>query len=129
VLTQTASPADRVKSESSPTGGRQCRWDTGGARRTQPALCGLIPNPLLPPELGDGERVCYSGDLVKSDEEGFLYYVGRRDTLIKSPAITVGPTEIEEVLYQSERPRQAAIIGLPDSIHPRPVNQGLCCRS
>src|SRR5262249_49116044 len=44
----------------------------------------LRPNPLLPAELGDVERVCYSGDLVKADEDGFLYYVGRRDAMIKS---------------------------------------------
>ena len=76
----------------------------------------LRPNPLLPLELGDSERVCYSGDLVKTDEDGFLYYVGRRDTLIKSSGYRISPTEIEEILYQSGRLRQAAVIGLPDSI-------------
>jgi acyl-CoA ligase (AMP-forming) (exosortase A-associated) len=74
----------------------------------------LRPNPLLPPELGDCERVCYSGDLVKMDEEGFLYYVGRRDTMIKSSGFRVSPTEVEEVLFQSGELRQAAVIGIPD---------------
>ena len=74
----------------------------------------LRPNPLLPREYGDCERVCYSGDLVKTDEEGFLYYVGRRDTMIKSSGFRVSPTEVEEVLFQSGKLRQAAVIGIPD---------------
>ena len=76
----------------------------------------LRPNPLLPPELGDCERVCYSGDLVKTDEEGFLYYVGRRDTMIKSSGFRISPTEVEEVLYKSGKLRGAAVIGIPDEV-------------
>ncbi len=76
----------------------------------------LKPNPLLPPELGDCERVCYSGDLVKMDEDGFLYYVGRRDTMIKSSGYRISPTEVEEVLFQTGKIRQAAVIGLPDEV-------------
>ena len=76
----------------------------------------LRPNPLLPPELGDCERVCYSGDLVKMDEDGFLYYVGRRDTMIKSSGFRISPTEVEEVLYKSGRVRGAAVIGIPDEV-------------
>ena len=76
----------------------------------------LRPHPFLPPELQDGEKVCYSGDLVKTDEDGFLYYVGRRDTMIKSSGYRISPTEVEEVLYQSGRVRGAAVIGVPDEI-------------
>jgi len=76
----------------------------------------LKPNPLLPPELGDCEKVCYSGDLVKMDEDGFLYYVGRRDAMIKSSGYRISPTEIEEVLFQTGRIRQAAAIGIPDEV-------------
>lgn len=76
----------------------------------------LRPNPLLPPELGDVERVCYSGDLVKSDEDGFLYYVGRRDTMIKSSGFRISPTEVEEVAFLSGRVRHAAAIGVPDDL-------------
>jgi len=76
----------------------------------------LRPHPLLPPELGDSEKVCYSGDLVKMDEEGFLYYVGRRDTMIKSSGFRISPTEVEEVLFQSGKVRGAAVIGIPDEV-------------
>ena len=76
----------------------------------------LKPNPLLPPELGNCEKVCYSGDLVKMDKDGFLYYVGRRDTMIKSSGYRISPTEVEEVLFQTGKIRQAAVIGIPDEV-------------
>jgi len=76
----------------------------------------LKPNPLLPAELGDTERVCYSGDLVKMDEDGFLYYVGRRDAMIKSSGFRISPTEVEEVVFQSGKARHAAAIGVPDDL-------------
>jgi len=76
----------------------------------------LRPNPVLSPEMGDCERVCYSGDLVKTDDEGFLYFVGRRDTMIKSSGFRISPTEIEEVLFQTGKLRGAAAIGIPDDV-------------
>ncbi len=76
----------------------------------------LRPNPLLPPEMGDVERVCYSGDLVKTDDEGYLYYVGRRDAMIKSSGFRISPTEVEEVVFQSGKVRHAAAIGVPDEL-------------
>jgi acyl-CoA synthetase (AMP-forming)/AMP-acid ligase II len=84
----------------------------------QPELTARVlrPHPFLPPELNDGEQVCYSGDLVRMDEEGFLYFVGRRDNLIKSSGYRISPTEVEEVLYQSGKLRGAAVIGVPDDV-------------
>jgi acyl-CoA ligase (AMP-forming) (exosortase A-associated) len=76
----------------------------------------LRSNPLLPPEMGDCEKVCYSGDLVKMDEGGFLYFIGRRDAMIKSSGFRISPTEVEEVLFQTGKLRSAAVIGLPDEV-------------
>jgi acyl-CoA ligase (AMP-forming) (exosortase A-associated) len=76
----------------------------------------LRPNPLLPTEMGDCERVCFSGDLVRMDEEGFLYFIGRRDTMIKSSGFRISPTEVEEVLFQTGKLRGAAVIGVPDEM-------------
>jgi acyl-CoA ligase (AMP-forming) (exosortase A-associated) len=76
----------------------------------------LRPNPVSHPALGGCESVCYSGDLVKKDEDGFLYYVGRRDTMIKSSGYRISPTEIEEILFQSNKVREAAVIGVPDGV-------------
>lgn len=76
----------------------------------------LRPNPQLPPEFGDCEKVCYSGDLVKMDEDGFLYFVGRRDTMIKSSGYRISPTEVEEAIFSSGKVRHVAVIGLPDEV-------------
>jgi acyl-CoA synthetase (AMP-forming)/AMP-acid ligase II len=76
----------------------------------------LRPHPFLPPELGDVEKVCYSGDYVKMDEDGFLYFIGRRDTMIKSSGFRVSPTEVEEVLFKSGLVKGAAVIGIPDEV-------------
>ena len=84
----------------------------------QPELTARVlrPHPFLAPELGDNERVCYSGDLVKTDEAGFLYFVGRRDNMIKSSGYRVSPTEVEETLFQSGCLREAGVIGIPDPV-------------
>jgi acyl-CoA ligase (AMP-forming) (exosortase A-associated) len=74
------------------------------------------PPPFIVPELRDGEKVCYSGDLATMDEDGFLYMVGRRDAMIKSSGFRISPTEIEEIIFQSGKVRNAAVIGLPDEI-------------
>lgn len=76
----------------------------------------LRPNPLLPSCLAERDLVCYSGDLVKMDEDGFLYFVGRRDTLIKSSGFRISPSEVEEILMQSELLQGAAVVGVPDDI-------------
>jgi acyl-CoA ligase (AMP-forming) (exosortase A-associated) len=76
----------------------------------------LRPHPYIAPELRDGELVCYSGDLVKTDEEGFLYFIGRRDAMIKSSGYRISPTEVEEVLFASGHLRGAAVVGLPDEV-------------
>jgi acyl-CoA ligase (AMP-forming) (exosortase A-associated) len=76
----------------------------------------LRPHPFLPTELRDGEKVCYSGDLVKKDEEGFIYFLGRRDAMIKVSGFRISPTEVEEVLFQSGLVRGAAVIGVPDEV-------------
>jgi acyl-CoA ligase (AMP-forming) (exosortase A-associated) len=84
----------------------------------QPELTARVlqPHPFLPQELGSEEKVCYSGDLVKMDEDGFLYFVGRRDTMIKSSGFRISPTEVEEVLFQSGKLREAAVVGIPDEV-------------
>jgi acyl-CoA ligase (AMP-forming) (exosortase A-associated) len=84
----------------------------------QPELTARVlrPHPLLPTELGDQERVCYSGDLVRMDEEGFLYFVARRDAMIKTSGYRVSPTEVEQVIFESGLVRGAAVIGIPDEV-------------
>ncbi len=76
----------------------------------------LRPHPFIPMELGGDERVCYSGDLVRMDEDGFLYFIGRRDAMIKSSGFRISATEVEEAIFQSGLVKGAAVIGLPDPV-------------
>ena len=76
----------------------------------------LRPNPIALEKGGNEELVCYSGDLVKMDDEGFLYFVGRRDSMIKSAGFRLSRTEVEEALYASGMIKEAAVIGVPDEI-------------
>jgi acyl-CoA ligase (AMP-forming) (exosortase A-associated) len=75
----------------------------------------LRPNPLVAPEIG-GDTVCFSGDLVRKDDDGYLYFVGRGDAMIKSSGYRISPTEVEEVLMASGVLAQAAVIGLSDPV-------------
>ncbi len=63
-----------------------------------------------------GEQVLYTGDLFKMDEEGFLYFVARKDDIIKSRGEKVSPKEVENVLYSLDGVVEAAVIGVPDDI-------------
>lgn len=76
----------------------------------------LKPHPCPPPGFPSWERVCYSGDLVRMDDEGYLYFVGRRDNQIKSSGFRVSPTEVEEALRASGWLQDAAVVGIPDSV-------------
>jgi long-chain acyl-CoA synthetase len=62
------------------------------------------------------EKVLYSGDLFRADEEGYLYFVGRRDDIIKTRGEKVSPKEVENTLYALRGVREAAVIGVPDPV-------------
>lgn len=62
------------------------------------------------------ELAVWSGDTVRMDEEGFLYFIGRRDEMIKTSGYRVSPTEIEEVIYGTELVGEAAAIGVPHPV-------------
>jgi acyl-CoA ligase (AMP-forming) (exosortase A-associated) len=70
------------------------------------------PNPILPKENQFLDRVVYSGDLVKKDPEGFLYYVGRKDAMIKKEGYRVSPTEVEELLMGHQDVFEAVACGV-----------------
>ncbi|WP_439573219.1 AMP-binding protein [Phreatobacter sp.] len=74
----------------------------------------LRPHPFIPAVQG-GETVCYSGDLVTMDADGFLYFVARNDAMIKSAGNRISPTEVEECLMGLAPFREVAVIGLPDA--------------
>ncbi|WP_194910780.1 acyl-CoA ligase (AMP-forming), exosortase A system-associated [Catenulispora rubra] len=65
----------------------------------------------FPPEIA-----VWSGDTVYRDEEGFLYFVGRDDEMIKTSGYRVSPTEIEEAAYATGLVREAVALGVPDEL-------------
>ena len=60
------------------------------------------------------EIAVWSGDMVVKDEQGFLFFVGREDEMIKTSGYRVSPTEIEEVAYSTGLVRDAVALGLED---------------
>jgi acyl-CoA ligase (AMP-forming) (exosortase A-associated) len=70
------------------------------------------PNPLAPPELLDVERVVYSGDTVIRDEEGYLYFLGREDAMIKNQGYRLSPEEVENLLLSSGLVHEACAFGV-----------------
>jgi len=62
------------------------------------------------------ERLCYTGDLFRMDAGGYMYFVGRKDDIIKCRGEKVAPKEVENVLYRLPGVLEAAVVGAPDPI-------------
>ncbi|MGZ3238177.1 MAG: AMP-binding enzyme, partial [Burkholderiaceae bacterium] len=58
------------------------------------------------------ELAVWSGDTVRQDEEGFLYFIGRNDDMIKVSGYRVSPTEVEEVLHATGMVSELAAFGV-----------------
>jgi acyl-CoA ligase (AMP-forming) (exosortase A-associated) len=74
-------------------------------------------NPLQLSDAPIDEKVVYSGDFVKMDADGYLYFKGRKDEMIKSAGNRISPTEIEEILYNSGFISEAVAMGIPHDIY------------
>jgi acyl-CoA synthetase (AMP-forming)/AMP-acid ligase II len=65
--------------------------------------------------------VVYSGDQVRIDEEGLLYFIGRWDEMIKCAGNRISPTEVEEVIYQCSGVADAVALGVPHETYGQSV--------
>jgi acyl-CoA ligase (AMP-forming) (exosortase A-associated) len=74
------------------------------------------PAPGQPEGLVMPEIAVWSGDTVRADEEGFLYFIGRRDEMIKTSGYRVSPTEVEEVIYATGLVGEAVALGIPHPV-------------
>jgi len=74
------------------------------------------PAPGQPGGLVMPEIAVWSGDTVRTDEEGFLYFISRRDEMIKTSGYRVSPTEVEEVIYATGLVGEAAALGIPHPV-------------
>jgi acyl-CoA ligase (AMP-forming) (exosortase A-associated) len=70
------------------------------------------PAPGQPKGLVMPEIAVWSGDTVRKDAEGFLYFISRRDEMIKTSGYRVSPTEVEEVIYATGLVGEAAALGI-----------------
>jgi acyl-CoA ligase (AMP-forming) (exosortase A-associated) len=75
--------------------------------RPLPALASGLPLP---------ELAVWSGDTVRSDEDGYLYFIGRNDEMIKTSGYRVSPAEVEEVAYASGLATEVAAFGVPHAV-------------
>jgi amino acid adenylation domain-containing protein len=71
---------------------------------------------MLKPGRQPWEMVLYTGDLFKMDDEGYLYFVSRKDDIIKSRGEKVSPKEIEAILYDLDDVVEAAVVGVADNV-------------
>ena len=62
------------------------------------------------------EMAVWSGDTVRRDEEGFLYFISRADEMIKTSGYRVSPGEVEAVLYAQGEVAEAAALGVPHPV-------------
>lgn len=73
------------------------------------------PVPARDPGLCTQELAVWSGDAVVRDADGFLYFVGRNDEMIKTSGYRVSPSEIEEVAYGTGLVRDVVALGVEDA--------------
>jgi len=62
------------------------------------------------------DRILYSGDYFRKDEQGYLYFLGRKDDMIKSKGERISPKEVENTISAMEGVSEVAVLGLPDEI-------------
>ena len=68
------------------------------------------------------ERTLVTGDLFRTDDDGFLYFVGRQDDIIKSRGEKISPREVEDVLLAAPGVLHAAVVGIPHEL----LGQAVC---
>lgn len=96
-------------------------------------MAGYWGQPAASAEVLRGGRL-WTGDLAMTDDEGYLYLVGRKSEMLKSGAHRIAPREIEEVLLEHDAVFEAAVIGIEDAILGEAIKafivlkQGAVCR-
>jgi long-chain acyl-CoA synthetase len=75
-----------------------------------------LTDEMLKPGKLPGERVLCTHDLFRMDGQGYLYFVGRTDDIIKTRGEKVSPVEVENALHRIPGVREAAVVGVPDEL-------------
>ena len=83
--------------------------------RPEASAAKIRPCPELRELLGD-EKLVFSGDLVRADADGDLWFVGREDGMIKSMGFRLAPSEVEDIVHASGLVREAVAFGVEDEL-------------
>jgi len=75
------------------------------------------------------DKRLFSGDYFKRDADGFLYFQGRRDDMIKSRGERISAKEVEDVLHRLEGVKEAAVVGVPDDVLGQAIKAFVVCSS
>lgn len=62
------------------------------------------------------DRLLFTGDLFKMDEDGYFYFVARKDDIIKSRGEKVSPTEVERVIHELDEVKEVVVVGVDDEV-------------
>ncbi len=73
-----------------------------------------------------GERILHTGDVFRTDRDGYLYFVARQDDIIKTRGEKVSPKEVEDAIYQLAGVAETAVFGVPDDILGQSVRAAVC---
>ncbi len=73
------------------------------------------------------ERLLYSGDLFRMDQDGFFYFVARKDNIIKSRGEKVAPKEVEQAIYKMPGIQEVAVVGVPDALLGQAIKAFIVC--
>jgi acyl-CoA synthetase (AMP-forming)/AMP-acid ligase II len=84
-------------------------------RRPEATAAKIKPCPELGDQLG-GEPVVFSGDLVRADADGDLWFVGRGDGMIKSMGFRLAPSEVEDIVHGSGLVHEVVAFGVEDEL-------------
>lgn len=83
---------------------------------------------LRPADDGSGDRVLFTGDLFRTDGDGWLYFVGRRDEMIKTRGEKVSPREVERAIQDLDGVREVAVAGEPDPLLGQAIVAWVVCQ-
>jgi acyl-CoA synthetase (AMP-forming)/AMP-acid ligase II len=75
------------------------------------------------------QRLLYSGDLFRIDENGYLYFLARLDDMIKSRGRRISPREVENVIYELPGVSAVSVIGVPDEMCGHEIKAFVCIDS
>jgi long-chain acyl-CoA synthetase len=113
-----------------PTGAEVPRGEVGEGLSSGPGrMLGYWRDPDLTREVLTEDGWYRTQDLVRLDEDGYVYVVGRLSDLIIRSGVNISPAEVERVVRAHDAVADVAVVGVPDEIHGQRVVAGVVART